>query len=67
MDVGVGMNMCLCGGSALPDDTLCGRCRYIQNIFNPKDTLFESKRDKALRAIEMRRSTKGISRIVVNE
>ncbi len=58
---------CPCGGPALPNDHLCGRCRYIKDVFNPSDSQFESKRDRALRAIEAKRGMKGISTITVVE
>ena len=66
MDVGVGMS-CRCGNPALPDDTLCARCRYYQNVFNPPAPVFESKRERALKAITMKRMMKQSAGIMVIE
>jgi len=58
---------CRCGRPTLLDDTLCARCRYYQSVFNPPTPAFESKRDRALRAITMRRMMKQSSKIMVME
>jgi len=64
MDVGVGMN-CRCGNPALEGDHLCGKCRYFQEAFKVKVPEFESKRERALRSIYIKRATKNISTVTV--
>lgn len=56
---------CKCGRPTLEDDPLCARCRYYQNVFNPPTPAFESKRDRALKAITMKRMMKSSSKIMV--
>jgi len=58
---------CRCGRPTLTDDTLCARCRYYQNVFSPPTPLFESKRERALKAITMKRMMKSSSKIMVVE
>lgn len=58
---------CKCGRQALKDDTLCPRCRYYANTFNPPSPKFESRRDLALRAIGIRRMMKSSSKVMVVE
>jgi hypothetical protein len=58
---------CRCGRPTIPDDTLCARCRYYANVFNPPVPVFESRREKALKAITMKRMMKNSSKIMVVE
>ena len=58
---------CPCGRPALDNDTLCARCRYYQTVFNPPTPEFESKRDRALNAIRVRKMMKKSVRMVVME
>lgn len=58
---------CRCGRPTLENDTLCARCRYYQNVFNPPAPVFESRRDRALRAIAMKRMMKNSSKVMVIE
>ncbi len=59
--------ICPCGNPSLENDHLCARCRYYQTVFNPPILQFESKREKAMRAISMRREMKKSVRMVVIE
>ncbi len=59
--------ICRCGNPSLPHDTLCARCRYYQNVFNPVRPAFESKREMALKAIGMKRMMKQSSKFMVVE
>jgi predicted amidophosphoribosyltransferase len=54
----------ICGNPTLPDDHLCARCRYFQNAFNPPVPQFEDKRERAVRAIQMRKIMKNQIRMV---
>lgn len=56
--------LCKCGGPAAPDDTLCDRCRYLRGVFSEKEPMFDSKRERAIRAIKDRKMMRGISRIL---
>ena len=56
---------CRCGSPSLPDDSLCVRCRYYQGVFNPAKPIFESKRERALKAIGMKKMIKQWSKIIV--
>ena len=47
--------------------TLCVRCEYYQSVFTPPSPQFESKRDRALRAIFARRMMKQSSKFMVIE
>lgn len=49
---------CPCGNPALPDDHLCSRCRYYANIFNPPVGDFESKIERAKKAIQNKKMMK---------
>lgn len=55
---------CCCGRPTLPDDTLCARCRYYQSVFNPPVPVFESKRERTLKAIVAKRMMKSSSKII---
>jgi len=56
---------CRCGRPALPDDTLCARCKYYKDVFTPTPPLFESKKELALKAIYFKRLMKGKDRVVI--
>ena len=56
---------CRCGSPSLPDDSLCARCRYYQSVFNPAIPIFESKRERALKAMGMKKMMKQCSKIMV--
>ncbi len=58
---------CPCGNPSLDNDHLCARCRYYQTVFNPLTPQFESKRERAMRAISVRREMKKAIRMVVIE
>ena len=55
---------CPCGNPSLPDDHLCARCRYYQTVFNPPTPMFESKVERAQRAIKVRKEMKKMVRMV---
>ena len=55
---------CPCGRPALENDHLCSRCRYYQTVFNPPTPVFESKRERAMRAIEVRKVMRKSVRMV---
>ncbi len=57
--------ICRCGAPAQVDDTLCARCRYFQNVFSPPRDVFESKREKAIGAIRVRKMMKGVRMVSV--
>lgn len=57
MDMGMGIR-CRCGNSVRAGESLCDRCKYYQSIFKPPVPEFESKRDRALRAIILKRTMK---------
>jgi len=59
--------ICPCGNPALENDHLCARCRYYQTVFSPPTPQFESKKDRAMRAIRMRKEMKKSIKIVVVE
>lgn len=61
------LHRCYCGAPAAPDDVFCARCRYFNNVFHQTPIQSESKRDKVLRAIEDRKMTRGVNRILVIE
>lgn len=50
--------ICPCGNPSLENDHLCARCRYYQTVFNPPNPQFESKRERAMRAISVRKEMK---------
>ena len=56
--------ICPCGNEALENDHLCARCRYFQNVFNPPTPVFESKKEKAMRAIRLKREMRKSIRMV---
>jgi len=58
---------CPCGNPSLEDDHLCARCRYYQTVFHPPNPQFESKRERAMKAISVRREMKKATRMVVME
>jgi hypothetical protein len=58
---------CPCGSPSAPNDHLCARCRYFQNVFRPPTPEFESKRDRALKAIYNRRLMKADRKVLVIE
>lgn len=57
-------NTCRCGNPKAIDESLCVRCVYYQKVFNPPAPVFESKRERALKAISDRRMMKGASRVM---
>ena len=54
----------LCHSPVLTDDILCSRCRYYQDTFNPPTPIFESKVERAVRAIKIRKMMKGVGKVV---
>jgi hypothetical protein len=61
------VNSCPCGHPIEDGRLLCDRCEYYRAIITPPSHSFDSKRDLALKAIEMKRMNKGILKIVVME
>ena len=59
--------VCPCGRPALENDHLCSRCRYYKTVFNPPPPVFESKRERAMRAIAVRKSIKRSAVILETE
>lgn len=57
--------ICRCGNPAQENDTLCAKCRYYQNVFSPPRDVFESKREKAIEAIRVRKMMKGVRMVSV--
>jgi len=57
-------NLCRCGNPKAIDEPLCVRCTYYQKVFNPPAPIFESKRERALKAISDRRMLKGASKVM---
>ena len=58
---------CPCGNPSLDNDHLCARCRYYQTVFSPPSPEFESKKERAMRAIKVKREMKKSIRMVVIE
>ena len=55
---------CPCGSPSLEGDHLCARCRYYQTVFHPPTPEFESKRERAMRAISVKKEMKKSVRMV---
>jgi len=68
MDMGVGMsmdqNLCRCGNPKAVDEALCVRCAYYQRVFSPPTPVFESRKERALKAIADRKLMRGASKVM---
>jgi hypothetical protein len=60
----VDSTICRCGNPKPTDEQLCVRCAYYQRVFNPPAPIFESRTERALKAIHDRKLMKGANKVM---